>query len=336
MEKVRYEIDPFNRLVVTSERVVGLPRQRVVLDGAFKTDKSNNLIYHIKSPLSKNGALPHQLKLKGRWSLTKEHNLLFTLDKFRRSARTDSLEIAGDIIDVRDNSILFSVTTRQSDNKQITYVIALSGRWQADANNRLVFKMEREKGAHDILALEAGWEINRDNEIVYRYEKAALITKTKNSHSLIFKGRWRISGRSFLSYALEGNSGSVFNFRGSLGACGSDYIKYEVGIRLSSQPHPLKRVITLYGAWNIAKGTGLFFEVETADGSAYPITIAAQAKLTPKDTILFKLKDPLNRKDLGLQIDLSHALLEGDGAAFFRMLKTKEESAVFVGAGFRW
>ena len=45
MQKIRYEIDPHNRLVRR------LPRFRKVIDGKFKIDKKNTLIYHVKAPV---------------------------------------------------------------------------------------------------------------------------------------------------------------------------------------------------------------------------------------------------------------------------------------------
>ena len=52
MQKVRYEIDPHNRLVIDdSGRKSDLTKFRKVIDGRFKTDKFNNLSYHVKAPL---------------------------------------------------------------------------------------------------------------------------------------------------------------------------------------------------------------------------------------------------------------------------------------------
>jgi hypothetical protein len=46
MQKVRYEIDPHNRLVVKEAgKKTKLPRFRQVLDGHFKVAKDNTLIY---------------------------------------------------------------------------------------------------------------------------------------------------------------------------------------------------------------------------------------------------------------------------------------------------
>jgi len=62
MEKLRYEIDPHNRLVVGG-RKIPLERFRKVLDGRFKVDKNNILFYHVKTPVADEN-IPHQFKLK--------------------------------------------------------------------------------------------------------------------------------------------------------------------------------------------------------------------------------------------------------------------------------
>ena len=98
MEKVRYEIDPHNRLVIKKTgKKTKLARFRRVLDGRFKTDRINSLTYHIKAPIPQDLNAPHQVKLRGRWSLTKNHDLRLTLDKWRRQTFGDQLTLQGDI-----------------------------------------------------------------------------------------------------------------------------------------------------------------------------------------------------------------------------------------------
>lgn len=335
MEKVRYETDPFNRLIITG-RTKGLPRQRAVLDGVFKAGPGQSLVYHIKSPSAGPAEGPHQVKLRGSWSLTKDHNLRFTLDRWKRRGPADYLELSGDIIDARGNALLFSMTTRRSDGSQTTYVLELGGAWQAGKDNRLTFRVARSGGPSDLLVFEGGWELGRDNEILYRYERARLAKKTRSVHTIQFNGRWRIGGKGVLSYALDAASSSSFDFKTSLGICGGDYLKYEIGIGMGGRRKPLTRTVSLFGAWNIAKGTGLTFEVERQDGMRYAISFGARARLTARDTVQLSLKDLRGRTDLGMSVELSHALLEGDGSAFLQFLASRDETAVFVGAGFRW
>jgi hypothetical protein len=91
----------------------------------------------------------------------------------------------------------------------------------------------------------------------------------------------------------------------------------------------------LFGNWKIKKDMGLVFEVEYEKKKIYSIIFGAEAKLTDRDTVLFKLKNEQN-KEIGQELELVHRILKGDGQAFLRLLKTKQESAVLVGAGWRW
>lgn len=106
MNKIKYELDPQNRLVIKKTgKKTELARFRQVLDGRFKLDEKNNLTYLVKTPLSGDLKKPDQIKLKGKWSLTREHNLIFTLDKWKRQALGDQLTLQGDVIDVNKNSL---------------------------------------------------------------------------------------------------------------------------------------------------------------------------------------------------------------------------------------
>ena len=172
MAKVRYEIDPHNRLVIKKTgKKAELKRFRQVLDGRFKTNKNNNLTYHIKAPVPKGPKAPHQIKLRGKWSLTPNHDLRFTLDKWRRQTFGDKLTLQGDIIDVQRNSLLFALATRTKQGTQSLYSLKLDGSWQADKNNRLTFRARRGKDEYDILFFDGIWELGKNYQLVYKYEK---------------------------------------------------------------------------------------------------------------------------------------------------------------------
>ena len=303
MQKIRYEIDPHNQLVRR------LSRFRKVIDGKFKLDKKNTLIYHVKAPVPRDANVPHQVKLRGKWALTKDHDLTLTLDKWGRQTYGDKLTLQGNITDVRKNSLLFTVTTKSKDNVQSIYVLKLAGSWQADKNNRLTFRVKKEKGRHDILIFNGIWEINKNHRIIYRYEKARLIRKRKKIHTLAFKGHWDISDRTRISYVISRNTDSVFSFKPKIRVFGSDYLKYEVEAVLSRKPKPLKQTVTLI--------------------------FAVEVKLTPRGTIKFRLKSSRG-KGIGATLELSRKLLKGDGQVFLRVLKTKREATIYAGAGWRW
>ncbi|MBU1044739.1 MAG: hypothetical protein KJ915_10130 [Candidatus Omnitrophica bacterium] len=332
--KITYEIDPYNRLIIDkSGKESELSRFRQVLDGRFKIDEDNTLTYLIKAPTPEGTELPHQVKLEGVWSLDEDHNLCLELNKWGRETLGDKLTLQGEIIDTSKNSLAFSLTTHTKDNMQSIYILQLKGAWQADKNNRLTFRVQKEKGSYDILTFKGTWEINKQHQIIYQYEKAQLIRKEKNIHILTFQGYWDIKDKGRLSYVMDLQSDSVFSFKTSAAVFKDKYIKYELGIGLDKNLE--EQIITLCGKWKIKKDIGLVFEVEYENGNIQAITFGAEAKLTDKDSISFELKNEQN-KNISAQLQLSRKILDGEGLSFLRFLKSKDEVAVYVGAGFRW
>ena len=337
MDRVRYELDPHNRLVINEAgKKSTLSKFRKVLDGRFKIDKNNNLSYHIKAPLDKSENIPHQVKIKGEWSLTDNHDLRLTLDKKSRETLGDEITLQGNILDTKANSLLFAVTTRTKENKRSTYVLNIGGSWKADDNNRLSFHAKKEKGEHDILTFRGAWEINKNHQIIYQYEKAHLILKRSKTHELIFNGYWDIKDKVRISYVLSKDTDSVFYFKTSAGIFKENYIKYQVGIALTDKAKLEERTITLFGKWKIKKNVGLLFEVKYKNNVVHAIVFGAEARITDRGTVLFKLKNDVENRDIGISVELSHKILKGDVEAFVRALKSSRESAIYAGAAWRW
>ena len=337
MQKTRYELDPYNRLILDGTGTKsGLSKFRAVLDGKFKLDGNNNLSYHIKTPLSGDDTIPNQLRLQGTWALTDTHDLRFTLDKKSRETFGDEITIRGEIMDVNDTSLVFGVTTRSKDDTRSTYILDLKGSWKADKNNRLSFHVKKESGTQDILTFNGTWEMNRNHQIVYEYEKAVLTTKKRQKHTLTFKGYWDIKGPLRISYVLSGNTDTAFTFKTSAGVFKENSIQYELGIELAGRAKPMERTIALCGKWRLKKNVGLVFEVKYENKKVKAIVFGADAKLTDKDTVSFRLKDDRENKNIGVTIELSRKILKGDGEAFLRVLASKGESAVYAGAAWRW
>lgn len=332
MEKLSYEVDPHNRLVIRGrDGKTELPRFRKVLDGRFKIDKNNRLTYHVKAPIPEEIKSPHQVKLKGEWSLDKNHNLVFTLDKWKRQTFGDQLTLRGQIIEVNKNSLLFALTTRDKENVHSIYALRLEGSWRADKNNRLAFRVRREPGEYDILTFYGIWKTGKNYQVIYQYRKEQLKRKLKKIHTLTFKGYWKIKDRARISYVIDRDIGSVFDFKTSLGIFRDNYIKYELGIGAK----PVKRVVTFFGEWKIKKNSGLVFEVRQEDKKVQAIIFGAQARLARKNEISFKLRNELNR-EIGAELELSHRILKGDGRAFLRALKSRQEFTILAGAGWGW
>ena len=314
MAKVLYELDPHNKW-----------KFRSVIDGRFKLNKKNELSYHVKSPVSKE-VIPHQIKLRGRWSLTDDHKLQLTLDKKGRKTFTDKITLEGRILDVKSNSLLFAVTAKTKNKKSI-YALNLRGSWKADKYNRLTFHVKKEYGGPDILIFKGAWEVNKNHQLIYRYEK---------KHTLTFKGHWDIKKKMRLSYLLEGRTDSFFDFKVRGGIFKEGYIKYELGIALGRRIKPVKRVVKLSGRWKIKRNKGLLFEVEYENKKLHAIIFGIEAKLSSKDTVSFKLKNNVTSKDIGGSLELSRKILKGKARSYLKLLKSKKESSVFIGAACRW
>ena len=337
MQKVRYEIDPYNRLILDeSDGESDLPVFRRVLDGRFGTDENNNLTYNIKTPLSPSDTIPNQIKLKGEWSLTGDHRLRFTLDKLARQTLGDQLTFTGQILDVKEDSLLFSATTRTKDGEETTYVINLSGTWNADENNRLSFHVRKEDGAYDILTFTGTWDTGKNNQIIYQYEKAELIRKKRETHTLTFKGYWDIKDKARISYVLGADSDSVFNFSVGAGIFRDGYIKYQVDIGAVTDADFSARTITLSGEWKLKKDLGLIFEAEYEGSRPRAIVFGAEAELTDKDMVIFRLKNGIDNSDIGASLELSHKVFDGDGEIFLRAIKDGGQTAIYAGGAWNW
>lgn len=338
MQKTRYEIDPYNRLILNKSSAAAgsdLTKFRQVLDGRFRIDR-NTLSYHVKAPLAEGEKIPNQIRLKGEWSLSDDHNLRFTLDKSARSTFGDRMTLEGEILDVNKNSLLFAVTTTTKENTRSTYVLDLGGSWKADKSNRLSFHVKRASGSCDILTLNGAWEVNKNHEIIYQYEKADLITRKKRTHTITFKGHWDISKKGRISYLVGGSTDSLFDFTVSAGVFKENYIKYEIGIGLTNRVRPLTKTVILYGKWNLTKGACLAFEVQYDDRRTGRIIFGADARLTERDTVLFRLKSGMTNGDIGIELKLSRDMFKGGGEAFLRALASQRESAVYTGAAWKW
>ena len=335
--QARYEIDPHNRLVIRKTgRLTHLTDFRQVIDGRFAIGNDNSLLYHVKAPASCGAAIPHQLKLRGIWSLTDNHDLKLTLDKWGRRTFGDELTLQGEIISAQKNTLVFALSTKSKDDTQTTYLLKLEGAWQADKANRLTFRVRKQGGKYDILIFDGIWDIGKNYQMIYQYRKARLTRKVEQVHTLTFKGQWDIKDKARVSYLIEGDTESAFNFDASLGIFKEREIKYEVGIGASYIPKSARHIIRLFGTWKIKRDAGLIFEVRYEDRKIQEIIFGAEARITDNNTISLRLTGGQNNKDIGAELELSHKILKGDGAAFLRLLADKNEAAIMAGAAWRW
>jgi len=333
MARLKYEIDPHNRLVTRETgkktRISGF---RHVIEGRFKIGRGNTLIYHIKAPsgsIAKKYNFPHQLRLKGNWSLTDEHNLRLTLNKWGRQTFGDELILKGEIVKADSSSIFFAVTQRTKEGARSTYILRLEGKWQADKRNRLTFRIKKEKKRHDVLIFDGIWEIDRTNRIIYTYERG------KKRHSLLLKGFWNYSRKGVLTYDLDLKGKSHFDFKVGKGIAEKDLIRFELGIGVSRRKKPYRKDFILYGRWKIKRGIGLIFEVRYGSSRLSALRFEAEAELIGRSRIRFALRN-MEGQGLGIGLTLSGSMLKGCGESFIRLLRSAKEQAVYIGAGLTW
>ena len=329
-EKIRYEIDPHNRLVYekTGEESE-VPGFRTVLDGNFEIDKNNYVTYHVKK--SQASDIPQQVKLRGNWALDNEHNLVLTLDKWGNQIAGNKLTVESELIDAKDNRLSFAVTSKDSEGNDHIYIVKLGGRWQADEYNRLSFNIEKEKGITERITLRGAWEVNKQNELIYTYEKSARGKEEKITKTITLKGCWDITEKYRIKYVLNKEIESEFDFKVSVGKPVGRGLEYEIGVGAS----PSKKTITLFGSWKVNKKMGLLFEMPYAEGKINSVIFGAWGKLDKNLNLEMRLENKIG-EDLGIDVKLSRRILEGQGEAFIRALRSQKEVSIVAGVGFRW
>jgi len=330
-EKIRYEIDPHNRLIYekTGEESE-VPGFRTVLDGKFEIDEDNRVTYHVKK--SQGSDIPQQVKFQGAWSLNEDHNLVLTLDKWGNQIAGNKLTVESELIDAQDNRLSFALASRDNQGNSHIYIVKLGGRWQADEHNRLSFNIEKEKGLTDRITLQGVWEVNKQNEIIYTYEKLSRGQEGKISQAITLKGYWDIAEKYRIKYILNKGIGSEFDFKVSVGKPVGRGLEYELGIGVK----PLsKKTITLFGSWKVNKEVGLLFEMPCVEGKVNTIILGAWGRLDKNLNLEARLENKLG-EDLGISLKLSRRIFDGQGETFIRALRSQKEVAIVAGVGFRW
>lgn len=329
-EKISYEVDPHNRLIVSGGNSRGLSpaRFRTVADGVFRIESGNILTYHVNR--SQDSSIPQKIKFSGNWSIDKGHNLVFTLDKWNEGCYGNKLTIKGGVIFAGDSSVSFSVATRDSGGKRKIYVLTLEGGWRVNKDNEIFFRAEKERGISDELYFECGWAA-KNNEITFSYTRRDPATRRKAAHIFTIKGYWQISEKNRLIYVLNKRTGSELEFRTSFAETMPGGIRYEIGIGA----RPSKKTIEIFGRWNINDSMGIVFEIPYEDGKIRNIVFGAVVRLRGSTTVELRLKNNAG-KDLEIFGKLSRKIFDGQGEAFTEALLSGSEISAIAGVGFRW
>src|SRR3989338_11595418 len=117
------------------------------LRGRVRTDARNRLVYQVGG---------RRLALDGAWALSPDQDLIFTA-RARGEQPAQTVYRKGGLLKAKADALVFAVEQTQRGEKKPAQQLTLSGRWSADAANRLVFSAARAEGSEDRLALQGGW-----------------------------------------------------------------------------------------------------------------------------------------------------------------------------------
>ena len=342
MKKSHFALNQDNQLLVKPKGA----KSPLVVNGQFSLDKDNNLIYLLDKGQSPSGTvpvgawrreydLPKKIKFKGVWRLSPDYNLELYLDETKQQIRGKCLTLRGKILYAEAEALAFQIKSRDERGVNRVSFLKLSGIWQADKFNRIIFQIKK-KAKPDTLVFKGAWRVNKNQQITYEYEKTKLKTKRKIKNALVFTGFWRISSVNRLSYILSGSSQSRFDFRVQLETPNlypkKGAIKYRVGVGVKESLRPTQiRLITLYGAWKFSRRLGLYFEMNYGQGKLRRLAFNTEVNLTQKDKVIFKLKDTMGR-GLGISvIFLRRFLSKRDAEWFLRLKKDRREKKIETG-----
>ena len=332
---LRYALDARNRLTIIDAQEALQPRR--ILEGRIHTDEANRFFYDVDASVGPGGdAGPHTIKLDGTWQLTDNHELAFTLHEGERRQR-QTLYLKGALVQADAHALVFALRRSETEDLLAAQRLTLSGRWEADAKNRLNFLVEKSDGSEDRLTLQGGWEVGPHHELLYRYRRHSRGVRTRDEHTLFFTGHWDITATDQLVYRVGGSADSACTFTVSLRSpsllASEGRIVYEVGIGVAEGRAQPTRV-ALLGTWKLNRDLSVSFEIPYAGGRVQAIRFEGVAALSPRDRVAVALRSD-RHEDLGLTVMFTRQLVR-DANLFLRLQKSAEETSVIGGIQVRF
>jgi len=343
---VRYELDELNRLIITDPRDAVQPRR--VVEGDIRIDPQNRLVYRTRTKPQPDGRPPEQdYVFDGTWRLTRDHRLALALHH-REDGSRQELFLKGALVEARNHALTASLARHGRDEAVTAQRVSLSGRWQADARNRLTFAVDKADGTEDLLAFEGAWAVDGNHELRYEYQQSldsardslrsrAARQRQTTTHALRFSGTWDLPQHSRLVYRLDADSRSAFAFQAALQSdtlnAREGRLAYQVGIRLSGGRTVVRNII-LFGAWKLHRDLSVSFEVPYADGRRQAITFKGAYSFRDRNTLLVALSDRRG-EPLQLSVTFSRRFLD-DAELFLRLQRSAEETQLLGGARVRF
>lgn len=332
--KVKYKIDENNQLIITRGKI------RLNPDGKFSIDGHNQLTYEIAESTSwrKENNLPQKITFKGTWNIDKDHNFIFTLRKTETQEGGERLLLNTELLDVKANALIISCGTKGKRGTHAIRLLQLKGKWKADKHNRLQFLVKKLKNRTDPLTFQGDWEV-KHNALIYTYRKTSLITKTKHTYTLRFKGYWEVNKRNRLTYILDTKNDSYFDFRvyletpNLIGKRGT--IKYRIGIGIKGDRLFKREIIALYGVWKFHRKTGLSYDMDYGDGRIKAIRFGAFVRVKERSKITLVLRNR-EGKNLGISVTFNMRFLKNSAEWFLRIVKEGKQPRFEWGVTIPW
>jgi len=330
--KLKYAVDKDNRLKVIPPKSHTSLRPR----GKFRINKNNQLEYWLNEPLAwrRLYGLPGKISFKGRWKLTANHDLELTLQENRWQAQPDRLLLRTKIISAGENSLVFEFAAKDEATGRLSFnIISLSGTWNTDENNRLIFEVNR-KTAPETLVFKSSWQLNKNQQIEYTYEKTSLIRKTNDKHTFTLQGFWKISSRAKLTYILGADSSSGIQVRAHLEKPdiypGGRRIEYRLGAGFRQLAQKNQHILSLYGQWQFSPNLNLSFLMDYGKAGYRKIEFSADLSFQ-RNKIVCTLQNE-EGEPLGITLTISRQLLSRlHPQAFLRLKSRKNELGVEAG-----
>jgi len=324
--RVRYGFDERHRFVVATQSR-GRRQSIRLAEAVLLVDRQNRLIARADDATD--------VTLDGAWALTPGHELALTLDETARQGRR-TLLLQGAVAQADAHALIFALRQREHEHLRTANRLTLTGRWQADARNRLTFLAEKSDGLEDRLTFQGGWEVGRRHELLYRYRQPGGRGPGRFEHTLRFAGHWDVTASDQLVYRLSGSDRSAFEFRASLQSpsllASDDRLVYQVGIGLSRGVR--RRRVELFGAWKINRDLSVSFEMPYADGRVESIRFEGRVSVTSSDRIAIALQNR-RHEPVGLTVTFTRDL-SPDARLFLRLRKDAQERSAIGGVQVRF
>ncbi len=299
------------------------------MEAKYKLTKDNQLIVISEGK---------EVTLDGEWQLDKENNLSFILRKADTQTSGEKITLQVKLIKAEAHTLAFSLDTQGKNGTHHAQWLEFKGKWQADKYNRLQFLIKKKAEGNQALTLQGTWDV-KQNTLVYTYNKSSLGSKVKQSHDLYFKGYWQIKGKSHLTYILDTQDLSRFDFRvyletpNLIGKRGE--IKYRIGIGAKGSRLFKTQVISLYGVWKLERKSGLSLAIDYADGRVKTIDFGVFLQLDEKTKITLSLVNK-EGKDIGISLTLNKSFLKNNAQWFLKLACQENRPGLEWGVSLPW